>query len=97
VASPGKMPAVNYGKLIRTHQSALDATASKATRSWWETNVKGVIPFRGSGIPTIRELLAAWRGRNGIETWALERQFDLALAFFDERAPGRFDSAIPGC
>jgi len=46
--------------------------------------MKGVIPFRGVGIPRNRELLAEWRKTNGIDTWSLEDQLELALAFFKE-------------
>lgn len=46
--------------------------------------MKGVIPFRGVGIPRNRELLAEWRKNNGIDRWSSEDQLELALAFFRE-------------
>ncbi len=46
--------------------------------------MKGVIPFRGVGIPTNRKLLATWRAENGIDRWPVERQLEVALAFLGE-------------
>jgi len=71
-------------ELIRRHQAVLEAEASEKTKLWWEKYMKGVIPFRGVGIPKNREILVAWRRENGIDRWALEKQLDLALAFFKE-------------
>jgi 3-methyladenine DNA glycosylase AlkD len=62
----------------------LDAVASEKTKQHWEKYMKGVISFRGVGIPKNRELLAEWRKENGIDRWPLENQLDLALAFFNE-------------
>lgn len=47
--------------------------------------MKGVIPFRGVGIPRNRELLIEWRKKNGIDRFSLEDQLELALAFFKEQ------------
>ncbi len=46
--------------------------------------MKGVISFRGVGIPKNRELLITWRKDYGIDKWALEKQLDLALELFNE-------------
>ena len=70
--------------LIESHQRALDAAASDRTRAWWERYMKGVIPFRGVGIPRNRELLEQWRDANGIGAWSPEDQLEIALAFFDQ-------------
>ena len=46
--------------------------------------MKGVIPFRGVGIPKNKELLVQWRNTNGIDKWTLEKQLELALLFLNE-------------
>lgn len=73
-----------YHALIKTYQTELDAIAAKKTKVWWERYMKGVIPFRGVGIPKNRELLIRWRRAHGIEQWPVAQQLDLALAFFQE-------------
>lgn len=75
---------INHQELIKKHQRALDAEATEKTKQWWEKYMKGVIPFRGVGIPRNRELLAEWRISNGIDKWSLENQLELALTFFKE-------------
>lgn len=70
--------------LIQTYQSVLDEAAAQKTKAWWERYMKGVIPFRGVGIPQNRALLKAWREANDVDRWPLERQLELALAFFRE-------------
>jgi len=75
---------INHQELIQKHQQALEAESIEKTKQWWEKYMKGVIPFRGVGIPRNRELLAEWRKTNGIDTWSLEDQLELALAFFKE-------------
>ncbi|MBT3274128.1 MAG: DNA alkylation repair protein [Spirochaetales bacterium] len=74
----------NYKRLIKKHQQALEAQAIEKTKLWWEKYMKGVIPFRGVGIPKNRELLIDWRNSNGIDKWSLEEQLELALAFIKE-------------
>lgn len=66
------------------HQGALQGEADEKTKQWWEKYMKGVIPFRGVGIPRNRELLREWRENNSIDKWPLEDQLELALAFFNE-------------
>ncbi|MDQ7065389.1 MAG: DNA alkylation repair protein [candidate division KSB1 bacterium] len=46
--------------------------------------MKGVIPFRGVGIPKNRELLIEWHKSHGIDQWPLEEQLELALTFFKQ-------------
>ncbi|MCP4395687.1 MAG: DNA alkylation repair protein [bacterium] len=75
---------IKYKALIQKHQAALDSHASEKTRVWWERYMKGVIPFRGVGIPKNRALLTGWRKEHGIDQWSLEQQFEIALAFFQE-------------
>jgi 3-methyladenine DNA glycosylase AlkD len=62
-------------------QSLLDARASARSRDWWTRYMKGVIPFRGVGIPIIREVVADWRDAAA----PVEEQFETALALIRER------------
>ena len=73
---------IDHRKLIQQYQKALETDASKKAKQWWETYMKGVIRFRGVGIPKNRELLFQWRKDNRIDKWSLENQLDLALALF---------------
>ncbi|MBT3273225.1 MAG: DNA alkylation repair protein [Spirochaetales bacterium] len=75
---------INHQELIQKHQQALEAESVEKTKQWWEKYMKGVIPFRGVGIPKNRELLEEWRKTNKINTWPLEDQLELALAFIKE-------------
>jgi len=75
---------INHKELIGLHQQALDTASTEKTKQWWENYMKGVIPFRGVGIPKNRELLAEWRKVNKIDQWPLENQLELALEFFKE-------------
>jgi len=75
---------INHNLLIKKYQAILEAEASEKTKLWWEKYMKGVIPFRGVGIPKNRELLSSWRKDNGIDKWSAANQLDLALAFFIE-------------
>lgn len=70
--------------LINQYQQTLQSHALVKTSAWWERYMRGVIPFRGVGIPQNRKLLASWRIHNGIDQWSAERQLELALAFFAE-------------
>ncbi len=74
----------DYDKLIYGYQKLLDSEATQKTQQWWERYLKGVIRFRGVGIPKNRELLTTWRERHGIDTWPLENQLELALRFFSQ-------------
>lgn len=65
-------------------QSALDAHASARTREWWSRYMKGVIPFRGVGIPVIRELVAQWRAQSRLDAAPVAQQFDVALTLIRE-------------
>lgn len=76
--------ALNNKTLIKLYQEALQAAATEKAKQWWEKYMKGVIPFRGVGIPVNRELLAQWRIDNALDELPLERQLDLALDFLSE-------------
>lgn len=65
-------------------QRMLDDIVVAKTKAWWERYLRGVIPFRGVGIPEIREALAAWRDETGIACLPVEEQLPIALALFEE-------------
>ena len=71
-------------QLIGILQNLLDQQSSQKTKKWWEKYLKDVIPFRGVGIPDIREQLAIWRSENGIEDWTEEEQLEIALRLFEQ-------------
>ena len=68
--------------LIQQLQTSLQTIASSKSKEWWESYMRHVIPFRGVGIPQIREQLHAWRADTGVAGWSKADQLDLALAFF---------------
>jgi 3-methyladenine DNA glycosylase AlkD len=74
----------DHTTLVRRLQDALDRSSSMATKAWWEGYLKGVIPFRGVGIPQIRAVLADWRAEQDVASWPPLDQFSLALRLFDE-------------
>jgi 3-methyladenine DNA glycosylase AlkD len=74
----------NHTALVRRLQDALDGLSSGATKTWWESYLKGAIEFRGVGIPQIRSVLADWRSDSGVGSWPLADQFALAMRLFEE-------------
>ena len=71
-------------QLIKSYQQVLDNNASKKSKAWWDKYMKGVIRFRGVGIPLNRDLLSHWRQDNAIMEWTPREQMELALAFLNE-------------
>jgi len=69
--------------LIPQLQTRLDQIASPKTRDWWQRYMRQVIPFRGVGIPQIREQLILWQAEHGIESWDANQQLRLAMALFE--------------
>ena len=69
---------------IRDLQRELDRQSSQKTRIWWEAYLRGVIPFRGVGIPQIRSILAEWRARHRLEEAPVTDQLALALKLFEQ-------------
>jgi 3-methyladenine DNA glycosylase AlkD len=61
-------------------QAALEAHASPGSRDWWTGYMKGVIPFRGVGIPAIREVVAGWREAEGLDAAPVAQQFHIATS-----------------
>jgi 3-methyladenine DNA glycosylase AlkD len=74
----------DYKRLITPLQKSLDDKATQKTKVWWESYMKGVIQFRGIGIPQIRVLIAAWIDKYGIKDFSKEDQLELALTLFRE-------------
>ncbi len=70
-------------QLIVHLQVSLDQVASQKTKDWWEKYLRHVIPFRGVGIPEIRNQLALWRDEFGIAIWDKQDQLLIALRLFD--------------
>ena len=70
--------------LITLLQNHLDEVSTPKTRQWWEKYMRQVIPFRGAGIPEIRQVLAQWRKESGIDTWPPNQQLEMALELFTE-------------
>ena len=64
-------------------QVSLDQVASQKTKDWWAKYLRHVIPFRGVGIPEIRNQLALWRDGFGIAKWDIQDQLLIALRLFD--------------
>lgn len=74
----------DYKRLISSLQKSLDDKATQKTKVWWESYMKGVIQFRGVGIPEIRSLIAAWIDKYGIQDFSKEDQLELTLTLFRE-------------
>ncbi|MBE9049651.1 DNA alkylation repair protein [Nostocales cyanobacterium LEGE 11386] len=74
----------DHKKLITFLQESLENKATQKTKMWWEKYMKGVIAFRGVGIPEIRDLIATWLNEYSIKDLSKENQLELALAFFQE-------------
>jgi len=64
---------IEMDSLIPQLQARLDQIASPQTRDWWQRYMRQVIPFRGVGIPQIREQLILWRAEEGIEAWDVKQ------------------------
>ncbi len=69
--------------ILRLQQMLL-AIADENIRQWWELYLRGVIPFRGVGIPAIRRPLADWRKVTGIASLPEAEQLQVALALFEQ-------------
>ena len=74
----------NHKELITSLQNLLDDKATQKTKVWWENYMKGVIQFRGVGIPEIRALIAFWINKYSIDDFSMEEQLELTLALFRE-------------
>lgn len=71
-------------RLITSLQRSLEGKATPKTKLWWESYMKGVISFRGVGIPEIRDLLAVWINEHRIQDFSKEDQLEIALALIGE-------------
>jgi hypothetical protein len=72
------MKETQINTLIKSFQREMEKTASPKTKAWWKGHMKHVIPFRGVGIPKIRELLADWQVENGLNQIGLIRNWPLS-------------------
>ncbi len=72
--------------LVADYQARLDAAASARSRAWWERYLRGVIPFRGVGLPENLRLLKAWRAERGLDGWPVARELEAELAHFSREA-----------
>jgi len=70
-------------ELIHHLQALLEQHASPKTKEWWEKYMRYEIPFRGVGIPEIRQQIAFWREEYGIAAWSEEDQLRIALRLFE--------------
>ncbi len=70
--------------MIPRLQQSLERHATARSRDWWTRYLKGVIPFRGVGIPTIREVLAEWRADEQLDRLPVAEQFEVALRLLCE-------------
>ncbi len=75
---------MSHEEMIGQLQTALADASDEKKQQWWENYMKGAIPFRGVGIPQIREILATWRKESGLAEWDDGDQLAVALALFEE-------------
>lgn len=61
-------------------QDRLEAQAEAATKTWWESYLKGEIPFRGVKMARIRAALHEWVRDEELALLPADAQRDLALA-----------------
>ncbi len=72
-------------RLIPRLQVRLDGRAEEKTRLWWESYLKGAIPFRGVKMAAIRAELHNWIGAEKLAgRLPPEEQKELALALIRE-------------
>jgi 3-methyladenine DNA glycosylase AlkD len=67
---------VNLGAL----QDRLEARANESTKTWWESYLKGAIPFRGVKMADIRAALHEWVREEDLDSLPAHEQRALALA-----------------
>lgn len=65
--------------------SMLQKGASEKKRSWWNNYLKGVIEFRGIGIPAIREILKRWYEVESIIELPFSDQHLISLELLGEK------------
>ena len=74
----------NPQESIVTLQTLLQQASTPRTKAWWESYMKGVIPFRGVGTPRVIEVLKQWLIDYQIQTLPLEDQLEIALTLMRE-------------
>ena len=63
----------------------LDASADTKTKQWWESYMKGALPFRGVPMATIRRTVHSVWGSKGLGELPVEDRIEIALAQFKSR------------
>jgi 3-methyladenine DNA glycosylase AlkD len=75
---------MNQKEIIQHLQRMLDMKSSPNTKLWWEKYLRGVIQFRGIGIPEIRKIIAIWRKETGLDHKLIDYELEIALALFEQ-------------
>ncbi len=70
-------------KQILMLRENLQKHANAQTKAWWESYVKGSVPFIGVKMATIRTVVHEWHKENVAGKLELPQQVDLALALFE--------------
>jgi len=64
----------------------LQINSNPKTKLWWETYLKGVIPFRGMKMSLIRNSLHFWYNKERIaERFSLKQQKEIAFQLIEEK------------
>jgi 3-methyladenine DNA glycosylase AlkD len=67
---------------IEALATRLDALATEKSRAFWERYLKGVVPFRGVPMASIRKAVHAWWHSEGPSALGVPAQKELALRLF---------------
>jgi hypothetical protein len=68
---------------IEALATRLDALATEKSRAFWERYLKGVVPFRGVPMASIRKAVHAWWRSDGPSALGVPAQKELALRLFE--------------
>ncbi|MEN9578415.1 MAG: hypothetical protein RJA70_1424 [Pseudomonadota bacterium] len=70
-------------RLLEALTTRLDALATEKSRAFWERYLKGVVPFRGVPMASIRKAVHAWWHADGPSTLTVPAQKALTLRLFE--------------
>ena len=70
-------------RLVHALATRLDALATEKSRAFWERYLKGVVPFRGVPMASIRKAVRAWWHSDGPSVLGVRALKELALRLFD--------------
>ena len=73
------------GSVARTVARRLAAASDPRTKEWWESYLKGAIPFRGVPMAGVRSVVHDVWQEKGLGHLPLEDQIEVALAQFGGR------------